>query len=258
MFKGIDNSGENKISNQELLDQIQSRGKLKGEDKKICSRIVTRAFRKFDADNSGYLDHSEFVQVQRWVDAFLYSFVIFRDIDRSGDGSISKKEFRKWQKTYNNTELLGMKNPDEWFSKADKDGGGSLSICEFSDAQRNTLLKMLFGNEWREQSDEESDVSDDYHLWFYTEDQLCDLGDDDQDLDDIDAEEARSKLAFGDEYSNQTDFTKARIECDDRPVDVCHLSLSQADHVDDTNLHPEQVVDIHKYYKLLSEFINKQ
>lgn len=59
-----------------------------------------------------------------------------------------------------------MKRPEEWFAKADVDGGGTLSICEFADAYRNTLMKLLFGNEWRENSDDESDVSEDYHIWF--------------------------------------------------------------------------------------------
>lgn len=53
MFKAIDNSGENKITNYELMDYINSRGKLKGEDKKKMIQIVTKAFRRFDVDNSG-------------------------------------------------------------------------------------------------------------------------------------------------------------------------------------------------------------
>jgi Ca2+-binding EF-hand superfamily protein len=109
IFQQLDGNGDGFVSYAELTDWKHAATEaMEGNAQEINLGKAQDLFVRFDADNSGYLDHDE---LHRLMSSLGETFTKpefaarYRVLDEDGDGKVSKEEFFKW---YNNpTRTVG-------------------------------------------------------------------------------------------------------------------------------------------------------
>jgi calcium-dependent protein kinase len=132
-FRKLDLNGDGKISREELLQ-----GYLKTMNRTDAAAEVEFIMEKFDSDNSGFIDYTEFLAAclkqediinQKNLD------LAFKAFDTDQSGKISIKEIQSLL-NLNTKESSILK---EKIKKIDKDGDGEINLHEFKEAMIETF-----------------------------------------------------------------------------------------------------------------------
>ena len=105
---------------------IREKGPIRLAFNGACNRYA----KKGANPNDGLLEWMEFRIFLVYLRQYFEYYVMFTNIDTSGDHKVSLDEFKKavpTMKTYN----VEVKDPEKEFKSIDKDGSGSISFKEF-------------------------------------------------------------------------------------------------------------------------------
>lgn len=83
---------------------------------------------------STYIGKGEFKEFFLWMDAFLFSAILFNDIDTLKRRSLTLKQIKAWLKKHDNYQLMGFGDDisvNKWFFQSDENCDSKLSMCEF-------------------------------------------------------------------------------------------------------------------------------
>eukprot|EP00483_Globobulimina_turgida_P008159 UN08175 len=153
------------MDEEKEIDAQKKRSSMKYEAKKSKISQLKAAFKQLDTDGSKTLEEKEFVPLaldQLGCDND-EAINLFREIDASGNGSVSFAEFDSWLKSGGGIDkLLQYKALKKAFKDADVDGNLSLGLGEFiklaKDAMNldENMAKKLFT---RIDANENGDIS---------------------------------------------------------------------------------------------------
>jgi Ca2+-binding EF-hand superfamily protein len=154
-FRQFDETGDGQISPQEFRRGIDAmnielpRELLTQMVQKLCVDRVDTVWQGIDTDSSGVLDAQEFRAVMAKIDPRMGGEEVAKlaaQLDRDGDGGISKQEFSRWFMrqpartrealvSINYKEFVAQHDPVEsrlrrLFNDLDEDGSGSLDRSE--------------------------------------------------------------------------------------------------------------------------------
>lgn len=108
--KQLDRGGDGQVSHSEFMEWLQEDTP---ESKEVFAAVaretsdamvgrVREVFKRFDTDGGGFLDKDELSRVFRTFDSnFTMQDIdaLIKDLDRGGDGKVSRREFLTWIKT---------------------------------------------------------------------------------------------------------------------------------------------------------------
>ncbi|CAG9333134.1 unnamed protein product [Blepharisma stoltei] len=134
MFRSLDINGDGKISKDELLEAYS---KTLGRSAAIHQ--VEQIMAKVDANNSGFIDYSEFMMAATALETLISKENLksaFTAFDADGNGKISAKELKMFLGTDLAVSDMVWK---DMISEVDLDGDGEVDIVEFE----NMMIKLI-------------------------------------------------------------------------------------------------------------------
>ena len=136
LWNKINEYGNGYISYKRLDTQLSKYLKLplsireKGPMRLAFNAACNRYAKKGANANDGLLEWMEFRIFLVYLRQYFEYYVMFIEIDKSGDHKVSLEEFKKavpTMKTFN----VEVKDPEKEFKTIDKDGSGAISFKEF-------------------------------------------------------------------------------------------------------------------------------
>mmetsp|Transcript_19958 Transcript_19958/g.20000 ORF Transcript_19958/g.20000 Transcript_19958/m.20000 type:complete len:140 (-) Transcript_19958:37-456(-) len=126
MFRSLDINGDGKISKEELLEAYsKSLGRSAAIDQ------VEQIMAKVDANNSGYIDYSEFIMAATALETLISKENLksaFMAFDADGNGKICARELKMF---LGNDIKVSDAVWKDMISQVDLDGDGEVDINEF-------------------------------------------------------------------------------------------------------------------------------
>ena len=139
LFNQIDNNGDGKVNQQELLKGLKS--KIKSD---TLEQDVAEIYKNIDMDNNGYIEYEEFVRAAVSKERFLNENVLrfaFRYFDKDGSGEITFDEIEKIFKDSVSDKSNVHEALKKIIAEVDTNGDGIISFKEFSDIMKKMLKK---------------------------------------------------------------------------------------------------------------------
>ena len=139
LFNQIDNNGDGKVNQQELLKGLKA--KIKSD---TLEKDVAEIYKNIDMDNNGYIEYEEFVRAAVSKERFLNENVLrfaFRYFDKDGSGEITFDEIEKIFKDSVSDKSNVHDALKKIIAEVDTNGDGIISFKEFSDIMKKMLKK---------------------------------------------------------------------------------------------------------------------
>eukprot|EP01083_Nonionella_stella_P143819 447759_1 len=134
IVKKITDDSFDYMEEEKQIEDAKKRASQKYDVKRSKISELKSAFKKLDTDGSLTLEEKEFVPLatERLGCNNAEASKLFKEIDASGNGSVSFAEFDSWLKSGGGIDkLLQYKALKQAFRDADKDGNLSLNLDEF-------------------------------------------------------------------------------------------------------------------------------